>query len=254
MIQLLKEEGVDLPTDASAIATGKPRGSAWCGQSGPGQNASQIWLCGDETSWWQGLPPGQVGPQLSEFELSESDSDSSVASILGVCLDGFKGDAWISDAEGVQDDVQVGEAAGVNDPGDIPWRTTVWSAWGEDVGSVKAAKTVGEGAIQPSSALSGKTVTFHLQETALIDNDGADGEAPRKIEVSEGGAAGGGATLTKKGNKKLRWENKTKQGVTVNKRFPVQKGLTALKKEAIMTRNNLKDILRYSRESESAQL
>jgi len=27
---------------------------------------------GDETSWQQGLPPGEVGPQLSELELSDS--------------------------------------------------------------------------------------------------------------------------------------------------------------------------------------
>jgi len=46
---------------------------------------------GDETSWQQGLPPGEVEPQLSELELSYS--DSSVGSILGVCLDGFDGDA-----------------------------------------------------------------------------------------------------------------------------------------------------------------
>ena len=50
---------------------------------------------GAETSWQQGLPPGQAGLQLSELELSDSDSDSSVASILGVCLDGFDGDAWM---------------------------------------------------------------------------------------------------------------------------------------------------------------
>jgi len=42
---------------------------------------------GDETSWEQGLPPGEVGPQVSEFELSDSDSDSSVGSILDACLD-----------------------------------------------------------------------------------------------------------------------------------------------------------------------
>ena len=58
--------------------------------------------------------------------MSESDSDSSVASILGVsrCLDGIDGDAWISGAEGAQDDIQVSGTSGVNDPGDIPWRTT----------------------------------------------------------------------------------------------------------------------------------
>jgi len=36
------------------------------------------------------------------------------------CLDGVDGDAWMSDAEGAHDDIQTGEAAGVNDPGDIP--------------------------------------------------------------------------------------------------------------------------------------
>jgi len=65
---------------------------------------------GDETSWRQGLPPGEVGPQLSEFELSAS--DSSLGSILGVCLDGFDGDAWMLDVEGAQDDTQVRAAAG----------------------------------------------------------------------------------------------------------------------------------------------
>jgi len=123
---------------------------------------------GDETSWRPCLPPGEVGPQLSELELSESDSDSSVGSILGVCLDGFNGDAWMSDAEKVQDDIQVGEAAGVNDPGDLPLRTTAWSAGAEDVGSAKLATC---------AALAGKTVTFDLQGTALSDND-VDGERP----------------------------------------------------------------------------
>ena len=115
---------------------------------------------GDETSWCQGLPPGEVEPQMSELELSDSDSDSSVGSILCACLDGFDGDAWMSDAYGAHNDIQVGEAAGVNDPGDIPWRTTAWSTGGVDVGSVKAAKKAGEGCKQPASALSGKTVTF----------------------------------------------------------------------------------------------
>jgi hypothetical protein len=50
----------------------------------------------------------------------------------------------MSDAEGAHDDIQVGAAAGVNDPGDIPWRTTACSAGGVDVGSVKAAKRAGE--------------------------------------------------------------------------------------------------------------
>jgi len=43
----------------------------------------------------QGLPPGEVEPQMSQLELSDSDSDSSVGFILGTCLDGFNGDAWM---------------------------------------------------------------------------------------------------------------------------------------------------------------
>jgi len=57
-------------------------------------------------------------------------SASSVGPILGMCLDGFNGDAWMSDAEGAQDDIQVGAAAGVSGPGDTLWRTTAWSAGG----------------------------------------------------------------------------------------------------------------------------
>ena len=63
-----------------------------------------------ETSWRQGILPGEVGLHLNELELS--DSDSSVGSIHGVCLDGFDGDAWMLDAEGAQDDMQVGAAEG----------------------------------------------------------------------------------------------------------------------------------------------
>ena len=35
----------------------------------------------------------------------------------GVCPEGFDGDAWMADAEGEQDDIKVGRALGVNDPG-----------------------------------------------------------------------------------------------------------------------------------------
>jgi len=114
--------GVDLPADASASASGKPSEVA----SPDADNLGLVNMPatfdyeGEAKSWRQGLPPGEVGPQLIELELSESDSDSSVGSILGVCLDGFNGDAWMSDVKGAQDDVQVNEAAGVNDPGDIP--------------------------------------------------------------------------------------------------------------------------------------
>jgi len=127
VMQLLKKSGEDLPGDASAIAAGKSSEVV-----APPPDADNLDLVnmpttfdydseGDETSWRLGLPPGQVGPQLSELELPESDSNSSVASILGVCLDGFDEDAWMSDAE----DIQVGVAAWVNDPGDIPWHMMV---------------------------------------------------------------------------------------------------------------------------------
>jgi len=112
-----------------------------------------------------------VDLQVSELELSDSDSDISVGSILGVCLDGFDGDAWMSDAEEAQDDFQVGAAAGVNDPGEIPWRTTGWSAGTEVVLSAKVAKTAVESGKQPSSMLSGKTVMFDMQGAALGEND-----------------------------------------------------------------------------------
>jgi len=72
VIQLLKEEGVNLPADASASASGKPSEVA-------APDADNLDLVnmpttfdyeGDETAWRQGLPPGEVGPQLSERELS----------------------------------------------------------------------------------------------------------------------------------------------------------------------------------------
>ena len=66
-----------------------------------------------------------------------SDSDSSVDSILGVCLDGFDGDVWISETEGAQDDIQVGAAAGENDPSDVPLCMSTSSAWVDDVVSEK---------------------------------------------------------------------------------------------------------------------
>jgi len=201
--QLLKEAGVDLPADASAGASGKP-------SEVTAHDADNLDLVkmpatfdyeGDETSLRQGLPPGEVGPQLCELELSDSDSDINVGSILGACLDGFNGDAWMSDAEEAQDN-NIGAAAGVNDPGDISWRTTAWSAEETDSLVAKVAKRVGESRKQPASAVSGKTVTFDLQGTALSENDGADAEALQMTIMSEEGAVGVGATLTKEENKK----------------------------------------------------
>jgi len=64
VIQLLREEGVDLSTDASAIASGKPPGVAL-----DADNLDLVHMPatfdyeGDETSWQQGWPPGEVGTQ-----------------------------------------------------------------------------------------------------------------------------------------------------------------------------------------------
>jgi len=85
---------------------------------------------------------------------------------------------WMSDSEGAHDDIQVGEVAGVNDPGNIPWRTTVWRAGGEDVGSVKVSKRVGESFKQSFSVMSGKTVTSALHRVAPSGND-AEQELPK---------------------------------------------------------------------------
>jgi len=63
VIQLLNEEGVELPADASASASGKLSEAA-------APDADNLDLVnmpatfdyeGDETSWCQGLPPGEVG-------------------------------------------------------------------------------------------------------------------------------------------------------------------------------------------------
>jgi len=126
-----------------------------------------------------------------------------------VCLDGFDGDAWMSDAEGAQDDMQVGEVAEVNGPGYIPWRTTAWRAGAEDVVSVKVAKTVDEGRQQPSSGLSGKTVTLDLQGTVPSENDGVDGSVQGRIEMGEGNTVDMGVQLTQE-QKKQRDKAKAK--------------------------------------------
>ena len=178
VIQLLKVAGVDLPADTSTNASGNPSDAT----APVVDNLDLVNMPAtfdheeDETSWQQVLPLGEVGPQLSDLELSESDSDSSAASILGVCLDGFDGDAWMSDVEGVQDEIQVGEAAGVNDRGDIPWRTTTWST----VAQQQSAKVAKNAAIHL-----GATVTLDLQEAVHSGID-ANGE-----QMGGGGNKGG---------------------------------------------------------------
>ena len=153
-----------LPPDVSGIVSGKP-------SEGAMSDADKLDLAnmpatfdyeGNETSWLQGLPPGEMGPHLSELELSESDSGNSGASILSMCLHGFDGDARMSDAEGAQEDMQVGAAEGVNDPAAIPWCTTACSAGPEDVESAKVVKT--------AALLSGTAVNFDLQGAVLSEN------------------------------------------------------------------------------------
>jgi len=92
----------------------------------------------------------------------------------------------MSDAKEAQDDTQVGAAAGVNDPGDIPWRTTDWRAGVEDVTSAKVAARVGASRKQSTSAFSGKTVTFNPQGAELGANGDGDGVAGGGLQVREG--------------------------------------------------------------------
>jgi len=182
VIQLLKEAGVDLPADISGIVSSKPSEAA--APDADNQDLVNMPATfdfeGDETLCRQGPPPGEVRMQLGELQFSESDSDSSAASILGVCLHGFDGDAWMSDAEGAHNDIQAGEA--VNDPGDILRHTTGWRARVEDVGPVQVHTRAGEGCKQPCSGLTAKTVTLDLHGTVPSANDGVDGKVQGRVE------------------------------------------------------------------------
>ena len=88
MIQLLKEEGVNLPADASASASLKPSEVA-------APDADNLDLVntpatfdyeGDETSWHQGLPPGKMGPQVSELQLSRKVTVTAVLPLSLACV------------------------------------------------------------------------------------------------------------------------------------------------------------------------
>jgi len=115
----------------------------------------------------------------------------------------------MSDAEGAQDDIQIGEAVGVNDPGDIPWRTTGWRAGSVDLGPVQVDTRAGEDCKQPSSGLSAKTVTFDLNGTAPSENDGVDGVVQGVVEKGEGNTVDMGVQLTRE-QKKQRNKAKAK--------------------------------------------
>ena len=161
---------------------------------------------------------------MSELDLSESDSDSSAASILGVFLDGFDGEARMSDAAGAHDDIPVGEAVGVNDSSDIPWCTTVWSAGGVDVGPVKAAKRADEGRKHPAKTLSGKTVTFDPQGAEISENGDGHGASGGRVAGERGGAAEGGGTLEQAENKTQKRLQRNKARNVSQKASPSHKG------------------------------
>ena len=86
--------------------------------------------------------------------------------------------------------------------------------WGcGDVGSVKAAKRAGEDRKQLASALSGKTVTFDLQEAEIGENgdgDWAPGGMSEARGVENLQPARGGVTLTKEENQKLSRQSQNK--------------------------------------------
>jgi len=82
VIQLLKETEVVLAADASASVSEAALPNV--DNLDLGNMPSAFDYEGDETSWEQGLPSGQVGPQLGELEMSKSDGNSSAVSILGV--------------------------------------------------------------------------------------------------------------------------------------------------------------------------
>ena len=130
----------------------------------------------------------------------------------------------MSDAEGTQDDIQVGGVAGVNDPGNIPWRTIVWRAGGEDAWSVKVVKRTGESFQQSSSAMREKTVTSALQTVNHSGNDTEEELPEGGVSVGHGGnrQAGGGVPLTPD-------KKKEKQRVPNQKKRVTQKPSTSQK-------------------------
>jgi len=119
--------------------------------------------------------------------------------------------------------IQVGAAVGVNDPGDILWCATEWSAGGVDVRPVKVAKWAAEGRKQRTSALSGKTVIPDLQRVALSGNEDEVDVAEDLMSVSGGRQVAGEVPLKpeEKKKEKRRKQNHTKRAN--QKRSPSQK-------------------------------
>ena len=117
--------------------------------------------------------------------MSESNGDSSGTSTLGVCLDGFNGDAWMPDAEGAQDDMQVVEAEGVKVRSKIRWCTTAWSAGADEVVPAKVGKMADESRKLPPSVMNVKTDTFDLQRVALGEDDGVYRGVQRRVAIGK---------------------------------------------------------------------
>ena len=149
---------------------------------------------------------------MSELGLSDSDSDSSVGSILGARLDGFDRESWMLDTKGAHCDIQVGEAVGVNDSGDIPRRMTGCRVGVEVVPRAQVAKPGVESRKQPSSTLSGKTVTINTHGLVIGKQDDGGGRAEGVGSVRGDRQDGGGAPLTPDDKKeKRRWQNQKKR-------------------------------------------
>ena len=130
----------------------------------------------------------------------------------------------MSEAEGAQDDIQVGAAAGVNDPGDIPWCATAWSAGEADSPLAKVAKRARENRKKSSSVLSGETVTFDPQWVEIGENSEGDGAAGGKVAAEGGSVAGGGVTLTPADNERLKRLQMKKARNVSQKASPRHKG------------------------------
>ena len=88
VIQLLKETGVDLPADASASTSGKPSEAALPDVDNLdfANMPATFGYEGDETSWHQGLPPGKMGPQVSELQLSRKVTVTAVLPLSLACV------------------------------------------------------------------------------------------------------------------------------------------------------------------------
>jgi len=91
VIQLLREEGVNLTTDASAIASGKPPEVALDADNLDLLNVPATFEYeGNKKSWQQGLPPGEVGTHNEmnfSLRLEATNDNQGEAQCLQQCSD-----------------------------------------------------------------------------------------------------------------------------------------------------------------------